>query len=127
MVSCRPTPTLWRGSLTTIARLHATSSYNAHVHMRASRIRASLQGCLWAKTLFSFQTEAQALHVMTTAYTSLGLRKRPFSFSEGLSTVFDHAPMSGSYHISATPQIADTHAIASDFIATGNDMRVALS
>jgi hypothetical protein len=64
---------------------------------------------------------------MTTAYTSLGLRKRPFSFSEGLSAVFDYAPISASYHISATPQIADARAIASDFIATGNDMRAALS
>ena len=61
---------------------------------------------------------------MTTAYMSLGLRKRPFSFSEGLSAVFDHTPISASYHGSA---IADTQAIASDFIVTGDDMRSALS
>jgi hypothetical protein len=53
---------------------------------------------------------------MTTTYASLGLRKRPFSFS-GLSAVFDPAPMSASYHISPTPQVADARAIASDFIA----------
>ena len=64
---------------------------------------------------------------MTTAYTSLGLRKRPFSFSEGLAAVFDHSPISASYHVSPTPQIADAHALASDFIVTGNDMRAALS
>jgi hypothetical protein len=64
---------------------------------------------------------------MTTSFTSLGLRKRSFSFSEGLAAVFDHAPLSDSYHVSATPQIADAHAIGSDFIATGNDMRAALS
>jgi hypothetical protein len=64
---------------------------------------------------------------MTTAYTSLGLRKRPFSFSDGLTAVFDYAPISAGYHISATPQSADAHAIASDFIATGNDMRAALT
>lgn len=66
-------------------------------------------------------------HSMTTIYTSLGLRKQPFSFSEGLSAVFDYSPVSDNYHISATPQIADARAIASDFIATGNDMRAALS
>jgi len=64
---------------------------------------------------------------MTTGYTSLGLRKRPFSFPEGLAAVFDSAPLSASYHISATPQIADARAIGSDFIETGNDMRAALS
>ena len=64
---------------------------------------------------------------MTTAYTSLGLRKRPFSFSDGLTAVFDYAPISASYHISPTPQIADARAIASDFMATGDDMRAALS
>ena len=31
------------------------------------------------------------------------------------------------YNVSATPQIADARAIASDFIVTGNDMRAALS
>ena len=64
---------------------------------------------------------------MTTAYTSLGLRKRPFSFSEGLAGVFDPVSMSASYYISPTPQSADSRAIASDFFTTGNDMRTALS
>jgi len=82
---------------------------------------------LWAQALFSFQTEGKHSHDMTTAYTSLGLRKRPISFSEGLSAVFDHEPLSANYQVSATPQIADARAIASDFIATGNDMRTALS
>jgi hypothetical protein len=43
---------------------------------------------------------------MTTVYTSLGLRNRPFSFSDGLASVFDYTPLSVNYHVSATPQIA---------------------
>jgi len=43
------------------------------------------------------------------------------------AAVFDYAPLSASYHISATPQIADARAISSDFITTGNDMRTALA
>ena len=64
---------------------------------------------------------------MTTAYPFLSLRKQPFSFSAGLSAVFDYTPLTASYEISATPQIADARAIASDFIVTGNDMRTALT
>jgi hypothetical protein len=66
---------------------------------------------------------------MTTTYdwNSLTLRKRPFSFSDGLSAVFDHTPLSAEYIISPTPQAADARAMASDFIVTGNDMRAALS
>jgi hypothetical protein len=64
---------------------------------------------------------------MTTPYSSLGLRNRPFSFSEGLASVFDYSPMTGNYNVSPTPQNADARAIGSDFIATGNDMRTALS
>jgi hypothetical protein len=63
---------------------------------------------------------------MTTAYTFPGLRKQPFSFSGGLADVFDHTPLSASYETSATPQIADARAIASDFFAVGDDMRTAL-
>jgi hypothetical protein len=64
---------------------------------------------------------------MTTAYTFLGLRKQPFSFSDGLTDVFDYTPLTASYRISATPQIADASAIASDFFAVGEDMRAALA
>ena len=65
---------------------------------------------------------------MTTTYDwhSLALRKRPFSFTDGLSGVFDHTPLSAGYVISPTPQAADARAIASDFIVTGDDMRAAL-
>ena len=62
-----------------------------------------------------------------STYTSLALRKRPFSFADGLSVAFDYTPISANYNVSATPQIADATAIASDFIVTGNDLRVALS
>jgi len=58
---------------------------------------------------------------------SLALRKSPFTFSEGLASAFDWAPITEKYHISSTPSIADARAIASDFIVTGNDMRAALS
>jgi hypothetical protein len=64
---------------------------------------------------------------MTTAYRFLSLRKQPFSFSAGLSVVFDYTPLTDSYHISATPQAAHAHAIASDFVAVGDDMRTALA
>ena len=64
---------------------------------------------------------------MTGAYISLSLRKRPYSFADGLSAVFDYTPLSAKYNVSATPQIADAKAIASDFIVTGNDMRAALA
>ena len=69
------------------------------------------------------------VHVMSTVYNwnSLTLRKEPFSFADGLSAVFDYTPVSANYHISPTPQIADARAIASDFLATGNDMRAALA
>src|SRR5262245_38133563 len=98
-----------------------------NTNMQSSAIRVSVHRCLRAQALFSFETEKQAHQTMTTGYASLALRKRPFSFSEGLAAVFDHAPLSESYHVSATPQIADARAIASDFIATGSDMRAALS
>src|SRR5262245_38966977 len=94
--------------------------------MHASRIRATLHRCLWAQARSAFKRNPSTIP-MTTAYFSLGLRKRPFSFSEGLAAVFDHGSLSDTYHVSATPQIADAHAIASDFIATGSDMRTALS
>ena len=64
---------------------------------------------------------------MTTLYRTLALRTRPFSFSDGLTSAFDWSPITQNYHISATPQIADARALASDFIVTGNDMRAALS
>ena len=64
---------------------------------------------------------------MTRLHSSLFLRKSHFSFSEGLASAFDWTPIRQNYNISATPQIADAYAIASDFIVTGNDMRAALS
>ena len=66
---------------------------------------------------------------MSTAQTlqSLTLRKHPFSFSEGLASAFDYTPVSQKYNVSPTPNAADARAIASDFIATGNDMRTALA
>jgi len=71
----------------------------------------------------------QYTHLMGTTNTlqSLALRKRPFSFTDGLASAFDWTPVSRSYNISATPQAADARAIASDFIATGDDMRTALA
>jgi hypothetical protein len=57
----------------------------------------------------------------------LALRKQPFSFAEGLASAFDYTPVTGSYNVSPTPNIADAGAIASDFLATGNDMRAALA
>ena len=68
----------------------------------------------------------QCTHYMSTLH-SLHLRKRPFSFTDGLASAFDYRPLSDGYNVSATPQIADARAIASDFIVTGNDMRTALS
>jgi hypothetical protein len=56
---------------------------------------------------------------MTTTYTFLFLRKQPFSFSDGLTDVFDYTPLSASYRVSPTPQIADARAMASDFFAVG--------
>ena len=66
---------------------------------------------------------------MSTGYTleSLTLRKHPFSFTEGLASAFDWTPVSQKYNVSPTPNAADARAIASDFIATGNDMRAALA
>jgi hypothetical protein len=66
---------------------------------------------------------------MSAGYTLqfLALRKHAFSFTEGLASAFDWTPVSRSYNISPTPNIADARAIASDFIVTGNDMRSALA
>lgn len=64
---------------------------------------------------------------MSTLGNSLFLRKSHFTFSEGLASAFDYAPISSHYDISPTGQIADAKAIASDFIVTGNDLRAALS
>ena len=58
---------------------------------------------------------------------SLALRKHPFSFIDGLASAFDWSPVTANYNISATPNAADARAIASDFIVTGNDLRVALA
>jgi hypothetical protein len=46
---------------------------------------------------------------------------------EGAAAIFDYTPFIIAYNISPTPQSADARAIASDFIATGEDMRSALS
>ena len=62
-----------------------------------------------------------------TQISSLTLLRRPFSFGEGLASAFDYSPLSASYNVSATPQLADARAIASDFFLTGNDMRAALA
>lgn len=64
---------------------------------------------------------------MSSLASSLFLRKSHFSFSEGLASAFDYTPVSARYNVSATPNIADARAIASDFIVTGNDMRAALA
>jgi hypothetical protein len=64
---------------------------------------------------------------MTTLYSTLALRKRPFSFSDGLTSAFDWTPITENYNASATPGSADARAIASDFRVTGDDLRVALS
>jgi len=64
---------------------------------------------------------------MTSLGSTLFLRKSPFTFSEGLASAFDWTPIRENYNISATPQIADACAMASDFIVTGNDLRTALS
>ena len=58
---------------------------------------------------------------------SLFLRKHPFSFIDGATGLFDWTPLAERYNVSPTPQIADTRAIASDFIITGNDLRAALA
>ena len=64
---------------------------------------------------------------MSSLSSSLALRKHGFSFTEGLASAFDWAPITQNYNVSATPQIADATAIASDFIVTGDDLRLALS
>jgi hypothetical protein len=64
---------------------------------------------------------------MSSLSTSVALRRHRFSFTEGLASAFDWAPITYNYHVSATPQIADATAIASDFIVTGDDLRLALS
>jgi hypothetical protein len=58
---------------------------------------------------------------------SLWLRKHPFSFTDGLASVFDYKTITDGYNVSPTPQNADARAIASDFVVTGNDMRAALA
>ncbi len=58
---------------------------------------------------------------------SLFLRKQPFSFIDGATSVFDWMPVTQNYNIASTPQSADARAIASDFIITGNDLRTALA
>ena len=69
-----------------------------------------------------------ALNYMST-YTlqSLALRKRPFSFLDGLTSAFDYSRITEKYNVSPTPQSADARAIASDFLVTGDDMRAALA
>ena len=64
---------------------------------------------------------------MSSLASSLFLRKGRFTFEEGLASAFDWKPIKQNYNISATPQIADARAMASDFIVTGNDLRAALS
>ena len=66
---------------------------------------------------------------MSTGHTleSLALRRQAFSFTEGFASAFDYTPISQKYNVSPTPNAADARAIASDFIATGNDMRTALA
>jgi hypothetical protein len=56
---------------------------------------------------------------------SLALRRRAFSLTDGLTCAFDYTPVSGNYHVSATPQIANARALASDLLVTGNDLRTA--
>ena len=68
----------------------------------------------------------QSFNYMST-YTTLNLRRRAFSFTDGLASAFDYTPVSARYHISPSPNAADARAIASDFIVTGNDMRAALA
>ena len=63
---------------------------------------------------------------MSSVSSTLFLRKEPFSFLDGVVSVFDYAPFSASYDVSPTPQIADAKAISSDFIVTGDDIRTAL-
>ena len=58
---------------------------------------------------------------------SLALRTRAFSLADGLASAFDYTPVSANYHVSATPEIADARALASDFVVTGNDLRAALT
>lgn len=58
---------------------------------------------------------------------SLALRKRPFSFTDGLVSAFDYTPLTNRYNFSPPPNSADARAIASDFLVTGNDMRAALA
>jgi hypothetical protein len=63
----------------------------------------------------------------TYAFQLLALRKQRFSFTEGLASAFDYTPIINAYNVSPTPNSADARAIASDFIATGDDMRTALA
>jgi hypothetical protein len=62
----------------------------------------------------------------TYTFQLLALRKHRFSFTEGASA-FDYTPIVNAYNVSPTPNVADARAIASDFIATGDDMRTALA
>jgi hypothetical protein len=71
------------------------------------------EGACGRKPCSVFKTEAKHANAMTTAYTTLGLRKRPFSFSEDLSAVFNYAPLSADYRVSDSPQIAVIAAIGS--------------
>ena len=63
----------------------------------------------------------------TYTFQLLALRKQRFSFTEGLASAFDYTPIINAYNVSPTPNAADARAIASDFIATGDDMRTALA
>lgn len=45
------------------------------------------------------------------------------SFLEGFARLFDPAGFLNVYNYSATPEEADNKALASDWIAIGNDMR----
>jgi hypothetical protein len=60
--------------------------------------------------------------------TTEGFRLYPIpSFLEGLARLSDPAGLLNRYNKSATPQKADAKAIASDWIAVGNDFRKVLN
>ncbi len=53
------------------------------------------------------------------------LYARP-SFISGVSRLFDFGNTLNIYNVSRTPQMTDSHAIWSDWYATGNDIRHAV-
>ena len=64
------------------------------------------------------------LEDMTMGNYTFSLFNQP-SFVEGLARILDFGDTLSEYNLSLTPQQADFHAIRSDWLAVGDDLRAA--